>query len=100
MSEPIRGRIDAFGLNKSSTRSTKPLSTSSTPEASDGNKEFPDMDHDAQSLMQPPASRWAMFLAFVCFAMASGFLLSSLSKARPASAVAAPTAALTGSAIT
>ncbi len=58
------------------------------------------MDLDAQSLINPPASRWAMILAVVCFAMASGFLLSSLSKAHPVSAVAAPTAALSGSAIT
>jgi hypothetical protein len=78
----------------------KPLSTSPTPDGTAGNKEFPDMDLDAQSLIKPPSSRWTMFLVFVCFAMACGFLLSSLSKGHPASAAAAPTAALSASAVT
>jgi hypothetical protein len=58
------------------------------------------MDLDAQSLIRSPSSRWAKFLAFACFAVACGILLSSLTKGHPTSAVAAPTAALSGTATT
>ncbi|MBY0226384.1 MAG: hypothetical protein K2Q28_11315 [Hyphomicrobium sp.] len=52
------------------------------------------MDLQAHSVIGAASSRWAKMLALLCFAVAGGLLIGSLSKGHKAGTAAAPTGAI------